>query len=377
MGTKQQKGTVTIEDAEGRLRLRWRYKGKRYSLSMGLPFNKVNCKAAKLIATRIELDIAADNFDPTLIRYGKEEKAEEKPNVTDATEVWGRWVESLQLSERTANGHYKAIGAAITKYDPPLTDVKWLGMVDWSAKTYNNHLGYLKRCFDWAVEEGLVNVNPYAKLKRRKVTQQRIQPFTKSEMEIIIEALRSDRCNSKCSAYSHSGYADYVEFLFLSGCRPSEAIGLQRKHIDFYKNELIICDSLSRGNSGQSNSSGRVRKDTKTHNIRYLTLTDRMRNLLLKRCDQLGNESLVFTSPKGNPIDDRTFNRRVWKPLLAKLGIEYRRPYISRHTFASTAIELGVSPTAVAYLLGHSDTTMVCKTYAHLIHRPPTPNILD
>jgi integrase len=378
MGTKQSKGTVTIENAEGRLRLRWRHKGVRYSLSTGLSFNKVNYKAAKLIANRIELDIAADNFDLTLKRYGKIEKAVEKSKeVTNTTQLWLMWVESLHLSERTLNGHYRAIGAAIAKHNPSLTDAKWLTTVDWCASTYNNHLGYVKRCFDWATAEGLVEVNPYAKLKRRKVTQKRIKPFTKAEMELIITALCTDRCNSKYSAYSHSVYADYVEFLFLSGCRPSEAIGLQHKHIDFDRNELVICESLSRGNNGQSNSSGRVRKDTKTHNIRILSLTDRLRHLLLRRCEGLSSDDLVFTSPTGNPIDDRSFNRRIWKPLLAQLEIEYRRPYISRHTFASTAIELGVPLTSVAYLLGHSDTTMVSRVYAHIVNRPLTPNILD
>ncbi|BAY98585.1 putative integrase [Tolypothrix tenuis PCC 7101] len=44
---KAQKGTVAIEEYEGRLRLRWSHGGKRFSLSLGLPNTKVNQKAAQ------------------------------------------------------------------------------------------------------------------------------------------------------------------------------------------------------------------------------------------------------------------------------------------------------------------------------------------
>jgi len=63
------KGTVQVEDLQGRLRLRWRYEGLRYALSVGLPDSKVNRKVAQRKAHLIELDIVSGNFDPTLKKY--------------------------------------------------------------------------------------------------------------------------------------------------------------------------------------------------------------------------------------------------------------------------------------------------------------------
>lgn len=46
MGIKNQKGTVSVENYHNRIRLRWRYHGKRYSLSLGA-YNKPNLTASK------------------------------------------------------------------------------------------------------------------------------------------------------------------------------------------------------------------------------------------------------------------------------------------------------------------------------------------
>ncbi|MCW6052393.1 DUF3596 domain-containing protein [Microcoleus sp. A2-C5] len=55
-------GTVRIENFQERLRLAWRWQGKRYWLSMNLPYTQINCKAAEIKARQIELDIASNNF---------------------------------------------------------------------------------------------------------------------------------------------------------------------------------------------------------------------------------------------------------------------------------------------------------------------------
>jgi integrase len=93
------------------------------------------------------------------------------------------------------------------------------------------------------------------------------------------------------------------------------------------------------------------------------------------RCADLQPDCLIFRSPKGLAINDNNFTRRQWKPVLEGLGIEYRKPYTTRHTMASIAIEQGIPLTGVAYLLGHKDTTMVMRTYGHMINRPSLPEI--
>jgi integrase len=68
MGTKKAKGSVSVENYRNRIRLRWRYQGKRYSLNLGV-YNKTNLAAIKKTVLQIELDVACGNLDITLVLY--------------------------------------------------------------------------------------------------------------------------------------------------------------------------------------------------------------------------------------------------------------------------------------------------------------------
>lgn len=69
LGIKNQKGTVSVENFKNRIRLRWRYLGKRYSLSLAA-YDKVNLRAVKKVVLQIELDMANGQFEHTLVMYG-------------------------------------------------------------------------------------------------------------------------------------------------------------------------------------------------------------------------------------------------------------------------------------------------------------------
>jgi len=384
---KTAKGTVAIENNCDRLRLRWSFAGKRYCLALGLPHTKINLKAAQKIASQIELDMVSGYFDRSLDKYRPDTapKRDTPSSLTTANTPnsivallprWDEWVTSLKLSERTRNGHYRAIRRQIEKANPLLADILWFEQLEYSPRIFNDYLHYLNSCLQWAVDRGLISRNPYSAIKRRKVVRKPIQPFNAEETAAILSAFRTNQFCPKSSAYPHSHYADYVEFLFLTGCRPSEAIGLQRCHIDLDRNEVVICSVLGRGDLGQTNGNARIRKETKSGSVRYLTMTTQLRHLLESRIEDLSDDDLVFTSPLGNPIDDRAFIRRQWRIVLEGLGIPYRQPYAIRHTLASVAIEKGIPLTGVAYLLGHSDTSMVMRTYGHMINRPSLPDIL-
>ncbi len=62
MGQKNTKGTVSVNNTDGRIRLRWRYRTIRYSINLNA-YNKANLLLAKKAALQIERDIANDKFD--------------------------------------------------------------------------------------------------------------------------------------------------------------------------------------------------------------------------------------------------------------------------------------------------------------------------
>jgi integrase len=57
----------------------------------------------------------------------------------------------------------------------------------------------------------------------------------------------------------------------------------------------------------------------------------------------------------------------MWLPALKKAGVRYRRPYQTRHTYASMMLTAGESPIWLANQMGHADTGMIFRIYGRLI----------
>jgi integrase len=281
-------------------------------------------------------------------------------------EIWDAWVEDLDLPDQTKAGHYHYLRRQIVKAGNPLSlDTAWFTNNALSPSSNNRRLWLLTKMSTWAVSEGLLSINPWLKVRPRKTTKQIIKPFSQEEAAKIIAGFEK----------TYPAWVPFTKFLFLSGCRMSEAIGLQWKHIDFHRQEICICESLSVLASG--NGYERARKDTKTGSVRFLKTNTQLTELLeLIKPVSAKPDDLVFTNPtRTNYIDSHNFRNR-WIKVLSTAGIPYRRPHIIRHSFASHAIDQGIPLTGVAYLLGHSDTRMVATVYGHLVNRPNLPNIL-
>ncbi|MBN3889427.1 MAG: site-specific integrase [Nostoc sp. JL31] len=318
---------------------------------------------AEAIATQIEKDILAGHFDPILKSYCLVPKTDpSKPKTL--LELWDLWVASLSVSERTLAGHYRYTRSMITKANPKLLDITWVSRWDLAPRTFRDRLSIIKSCCTWGVAKGYLDINPYEDIKAPKEAKTAVKPFDAEEVKKILNGFKE--------LYPH--YLPFVYFLFATGVRTSEAIGLTWRDIDFIRGEIVIRESLPKDPLG--NGYTRVRKETKTGNIRYLNMNEEIRGLLLHiRPDEFTSTDLIFKAPKGGIVDADNFRERYWIPVLDAQGVPYRKPYTTRHTMASTAIEQGTPVTGVAYLLGHTDTTMVMKTYGHMINRPELPRM--
>jgi integrase len=244
------------------------------------------------------------------------------------------------------------------------SDVEWfVGLRSTYAKsTWLNRKSYLKACISWAIEEGLyIGKNPYSKLKGiREVHVDVAKPFTVDEIRLIINAFDSNQFCPKASAFKHSHYSAFIRFLFITGCRLGEAIGLTWDCIDFENRVLAIKQALGRDLASGANNTRKIIKPTKTGRSHHIPMNEELYLLLSKHCSP--KEGFVFPGYKGKYIDIKGFSRRVWKPILAGLSIEYRSPYQTRHTCLSyVAKEHGLA--AAAALAGHKDLTMTTKHY--------------
>jgi integrase len=367
---KAAKGTVVVQVFRERLRLCWSYRGKRYFLYIGLPNSKVNKIVAEQKAKQIEGDMATGNFDPTLKKYKSDIVLQgEQKSVVDIFRLFTEerakklYTRSLEKYEATLNylaRHFKDKPARYIDASSAEQFAQWLRTKTCPITT-RQRLILLKACWNWAIERLLIApYNPWVEVVQQiKVSPKQMpKPFTKEEITAIIQGFKADKY------YSH--YADFVEFLFGTGCRTSEAIGLRWKHLSDDCSTLWIGETLSRG----------VRKCTKTNRARTISLTPKLKAMLLARKPvNMDPEGLVFLYLKGGAIDDNNFRNRAGKTVLIHLKIDYRKPYTTRHTLISHALDLGMNPVMVAQLTGHDVETLYENYAGNVNSRPMLPEL--
>ena len=70
------------------------------------------------------------------------------------------------------------------------------------------------------------------------------------------------------------------------------------------------------------------------------------------------------------PSIDNVFTYKFWQPSLKELGIKYRRPYNTRHTYATNMLYNDlIVPVKLAQLLGHANTQMVYDVYVNYLDK--------
>lgn len=379
---KSSKGSIGIQVRDGRLQLNlprdW-YGGKQKRFMLGLADTEVNRKVAEKKARQIELDYASGNFDPTLEKY----KPQSHLSIASATEakkaqiplkeLWSRYClyKENQIERTTMLTSYanttkhinelptQNILEAVAIRDSLLTKLKPTHCRDTLLR--------INAACEWALGDGLLEKNPFIgmadAIKVPRKNDDSIDPFSKEEMNAIIEAFDEHPL--------HRHYAPYVRFLFWTGCRTGEAIGLRWEHISSDCKEIRFSESISTG--------FKIRKGTKNGQARKFPCSERITNLLLSiRPETVEPDELVFKSKTGKMVDEKNFCR-IWHGyttssgnwsdgIISKLMADglvkrYRPQYNTRHTFVTLTLEAGITVQQVARWVGNTPQ-MILKHYA-------------
>ncbi|NCI45668.1 site-specific integrase [Sediminibacterium soli] len=373
MGQKNFKGAVSVTNADGRIRLRWRYSGQRYSINLSA-YSRQHLQQAKKTALEIEQDIAKEDFDFTLSRYkGIPEPVRETPSEKSFVEYFEEWTSVYKQMDCDKHTNYNAVRNMLRKWgkvNPSNIHLK-LNKETFCAGTYNRRLTMLKGFVKWLVKakiwqyNALEDINPK---RSKKVRQAKRRPFNENEISRILEAVKNDTFCPVSSVHKHSHYYPFLYFIFKTGVRNAEAIGLRVGSINAKAKTITIKEALARSLKGTS-SSQRIRKETKNGKERVLPLTDDLALILLPLIADTEPERLVFLSPNGVAIDDHNFQRRIFKRVLEKLNIEERVLYACRHTFGSRCIDAGITPVMTAFLMGNNPETAL-RNYTHQLNIP-------
>ena len=226
-----------------------------------------------------------------------------------------------------------------------------------TAKTLNNCLIPLRGVFDCAMENKFIIENPLDSIRNKKVQVDIPDPFSRPEMDAILENLKTTLKGDEILYYW------YYELAFWTGCRPSELIALKESDFDFFSGMFKVNKSRVRG----------VEKNvTKTHTAREVCLNARSKKaaqelIKYKKDRNIQSKYLMLCPETGEPFFNEKPPRNRLVAALKSCGIRHRPAYNARHTYATMMLMDGLNPVFVSNQMGHS-LQMMMKRYAKWMH---------
>jgi integrase len=141
-----------------------------------------------------------------------------------------------------------------------------------------------------------------------------------------------------------------------TGVRPEEAFGADWDDVDLEAQVLTVRRAFAKG---------RLKTYPKTvRSRRRVPLRAKVVDALEQLTPRRG---ILFPTRGGGRIDINNWRSREWVPALEAAGVEHRRIYDMRHTFATWSLAAGMGIFTLARRMGTS-VLMIDRTYGHLAH---------
>ncbi len=207
-----------------------------------------------------------------------------------------------------------------------------------SPQTVHHSAQTIKRFCNFLVEEDLLQISPFRRVKMPKVPQVLQPALTREEAQRILAA-----CN---------GPQDTAVILFLldTGVRRDEFLALNIGDVDFKSGVVRI--RSGKGGKGRTVYLGaRARKA--------------LNRYLMERGPVGLGEPLWVLKTEDHHLADERMTRSALRFLLKRLGdkaeVQNCHAHTFRHTFATWSLRAGINIYALQALMGHSDLQMLRK----------------
>lgn len=352
------------------------YRGQRCRETFRLAPTATNLKKVAQHRAAILEAIAHDTFDyaVTFPESKNRFKFSERPKsagllLEDYLEDWIKGKEK-QLKASTWAGYNKivtmlnqtSLGRILLPElrRPHVKD--WCREQDCSNKWLANVQSVLRSALQDALDDDLIETNPLYGWKYENAgaikTKDDVDPFDATEREAILAACIDPQ------------YKNMFEFAFWTGLRTSELVALTWDDIDWLRNEVRITKAKTQfADEPETTKTKKGIRDVKLL-APALAALKRQRDLTFLQ------GGVVFRDPRtGDPWEgDEAIRQGPWKTAVKRSGVRYRRPYQTRHTYASMMLTAGEPLGWVANQMGHSDLSMLARVYARWI-KSATPDV--
>lgn len=275
--------------------------------------------------------------------------------MTTFYETQKKYLKLLQTNDRTKRTYKKILNKHWTPYlgEAPIKLIDYEVIMEilinkeLSNKYINQILIPLRGVFDTAIKLRYIDNNPMDLIKNRKIQTELPDPFSRDEMEKILNWLQQNK------PYHYLFY----ELAFWSGLRPCELLALSWQ--DIFDNYIYV---------HKSRLDGKDKTTTKTNTARQVILNARSKTALDKLHWLNSSYGYVFVVPTTKrPYYNNYHFKESFKMALFHCKIRDRPSYNARHTYATMLLMDGVNPTLVANQLGHS-LQMLIKNYARWLN---------
>lgn len=356
-----------MRSGQGNLRTRgdsfifdFTFENQRYRIAFPLsPKKKSNWIAAKNKLASIQHDIALGVFDFAAHFPGHPRSLKLKKSrdilISECLSVWLRYkakhceVSTLRGYRSAIDYYLKPVFGKILLADLTANDLrKWMHTLTISNQRINNVLIPLRGVYADAYADELIDRNPFDRLRQLPRVSAQVEPFSIAEIQSILDACEGQIRN-------------IFEFAFWTGLRTSELIALRWCDVDLVRGTAMI--HRVRTKFGEKMS-------TKTQSgMRTLELLLPALLVLKRQLDFSGKHHSVFLNPRTDApwTHDGPLRKTAWVKAMKASGVKYRKPYATRHTFASLMLSAGINPLWVAKQMGHKDWGMIRKVYGRWI----------
>lgn len=210
-----------------------------------------------------------------------------------------------------------------------------------SKSTIQAIVSCLKEVLNFAIREEKIvkNVVFHKKLNNLEVRENK--PFCLEEMRYLL---------TLAEKYPKF-FSNYLKIAFFTGMRVGEILALKWENIDL-KNSIIKVE----GTIGLKGEIGTPKTKSSKREVDVLPLLKQA----LEEMEAQKQGKFIFV---GDLINLGHKIRLLWAKLLKEAGFEYRKLYITRHTFASIMLNAGEEPLWVSSQLGHKNLAITYAVY--------------
>jgi integrase len=287
------------------------------------------------------------------VAQARTEKSWEKDAPNEIT--CGRWADRflVRYERDHKDSSYDTATASLARFkadfgDRPVAAVTRHEAIDWAERVPPSKVPIVVTLFNVAVDEELIDRNPFRGLGHRTRGRRDEHPPTVEELECLLDG---------CAALGD--YAGQMRALIIfgaySGMRPGELMALEWGDIDFTANRIDVQRRVYKGRLD-------IPKSNKT---RRIALAPPARDALLRQPTRAGE--LVFLSKDGRRLSAPTLSG-YWAQVKAAAGLDFDFYLATKHYGVHLLYKLGLSTRAIAAQMGWSEKAVenLLQVYGHI-----------